>query len=138
MSANANSLSWDTNDLWDQKVFVMSHDAPGVPAPRVNLQRLSMANGEVSQGATFDAFTMTIECAVAASSAANAATYWAELLDIFETTLADGEKELILGEEPSIYYNAVCLSPLRKDIKGINGFTFTLEFRVTDAARNEV
>ena len=138
MSANANSFSWDDNDLWDQKVYITNHDLPGVPQPRVNLHRLTGANGEVSQGATFEAFTLTLECAVVAATGTLANTYYDELVEIFEATFADGEKELILGEDATIYYNAVCMSPFRKDIKGINGFTFTLEFRVTDAAFNAV
>ena len=139
MSANANSFKWDGNDLYDQKVFIIGPDkAPGVPQPRVNLQRLSGANGEVSQGATFEAFTITLDCAVIATTGTLANTYWTQLKTIFNDSVLEGEKVLILGSDATKYYNARCMSGLTKDLDGINGFTFSLEFRVTDAAFNTV
>lgn len=126
MSLDTNSISYNANNLNDNGVIVVSRPTPMLSKPRLWIEQLSGADGAAVQGGTFDPRMFRFACMLYAGSETARDTYLENLVDIFEVC-QEGEKALILGWKPTVYYNVRLMSAFDPDCF-INGARFDLDF----------
>ena len=119
-----NSIDYGDSDY---ELTVVNHNGPFFPQPRVNVEPLSAANGVVTQGAQWNALTITMVCRVAGDSKADALTKVAAIKAALKTAHEAGEASLILDDYSGNTYTAR-LTGYSAPRLGITGAEFTLTF----------
>ena len=132
-------LKWGTTDLSNATHGLRVMDIleqPRNAKPRVYYHDLAAADGGVSFSATKGPYRFRFKCAVVASSAADRATFIANIITAFVTTSphTSGTQQLVLGWDDAYYYNANLDSELDFD-EGITGATFELAFLVPNPVK---
>lgn len=128
------SFELNSVDYADDNVYVMSTSPfQDAGTPRVNRAQLSQANGEVTQGATYEAKEIVLECAIIdVDDADDLDTKIANVVTAYEAAHAGGETALVLGRYPDKTYQARPIPPAPSFARGVNGAIFTITLLASD------
>lgn len=131
MSADGKSFTFKGVDFGggSYNVYVKTASLPRLPRPRVAIHNYAQADGVATQGATFDEVSITLECAITASTTANVETAVANTIAQLAAT-QEGPGALVLDSHPTKQWTARLVSGLTGDL-ALNGERFTLEFLCT-------
>ena len=126
------SFTWNGIDFSgdDYQVYLVNRDrfgyTPDLPQPRVDVQGLSGSSGAVTQGATWEAERLVLECAMVAADSTARETKLLAIRTALEAA-QEGEKYIIFGLRTG-YKRLVRLVRVSPFVRKGNGALFTLEF----------
>lgn len=130
--SNGRSFTFDTTDLGgdNYRLFVLSHNMPSMPAPKLDIQSLGGANGSIIQGACWEHLVIELECFIAAASESAAETCIENVLAVLKTA-QEGEKAFILDDFPYQQYSVRLASGIDGKLAK-TGAAFPLKFIAPD------
>ena len=126
------SIAIDGVDLNDYGLWVVEHNAPYMPQPRVNIHELGGADGAVTQGSTFASMRVKLRCVFALDDVVSGEigldrdVVMTDLIDILADA-AMNEKSLVLGFWPTKTWTARLVSSVDGELMQ-RGLQFPLEF----------
>jgi predicted phage tail component-like protein len=138
MAGNGSSFTYNGTDLGEDAygLYVVGVSAPLFGKPRVDIRPLSQADGVVTQGSTFGAIEIRMECKVVAPDPANLNTQLEAIAGVLRAT-AEGEKTLIIDQWPARQYTARLISLFDPD-QAIGGAEFSLTWIVPTGTHEDI
>ena len=132
--SSAASFSYDGVDFSGASygLYVVKHNAPRLPKPRVHMMELSQGDGAVVQGSTVGSRVFRFGCVGVATSEALRETQVENVIGVLQGSLT-GAKWLILGWKNDVKWKAVLTSGVDGDT-AILGEEFSLEFLAPNPA----